>query len=68
MDTHCQFIQAMSGLIAVERDAGLLVALAFLNNSIAMVKSTKLDGTLLDWSGILIIGKGNESLLSKRPK
>ena len=61
-------IRAISGLIAVENDSGLLLALAILNDSAPMAEETILDGTLLDFSGILTIEKGNESLLSKRPK
>ena len=67
MDTSCLLIRAISGLI-VENDSGLLLALAILNNSAAMVGKTILDGTLLDLCGILTIEKGNESLLSKRSK
>ena len=52
----------------MENDSGLLVALAILNDSAPMAEWTILDGTLLDLSGILIIEKGNESLLSKISK
>ena len=61
-------MQARSGLISVENDLGLLLALTTLKDSAPMTKQTVLDGTLLDLSGILTIKKGNESLLSKRPK
>ena len=68
MDTPCLLIWTISGLIAVENDSGLLLALAILNDSAPMAQETILDGTLLDLSVILTIEKGNESLLSKRPK
>ena len=52
----------------MENDSGLLLALANLNDSAPMAEYTTLDGILFDLSGILIIEKGNEFLLSKRPK
>ena len=52
----------------MENDSGLLLALANLNDSAPMVEYTILDGILHDSSGILTIEKGNEFLLSKRPK
>ena len=63
MDTSCLLIRAICGLIAVENDLRLLIALAILNDSAPMEEKTVLDGTLLDSSGILTIKKGNESLL-----
>ena len=68
MDTPCLLIRAMSGLIAVENDSGLLLALVILSDSTPIVEQTILDDSLLDLSGIVTIEKGNESLLSKRPK
>ena len=68
IDTPYLLIWAISGLIVLENDSGLLLALAILNDSVPMAEKTILDGTLLDLSGILTIEKGNESLLSKRPK
>ena len=67
MDTPCLLIRTKSDLLAAENDSGLLLALASLNDSAPMAEYAILDGTLLDLSGILTIGKGNESLLSKRP-
>ena len=68
MDTPCLLIREISGLIVVENDSGLLLTLAILNDSAPLAEETILDGILLDLSGILTIVKGNESLLSKRPK
>ena len=68
MDTTCLLLRTKSGLIGVENDSGLLLALAILNDSAPMAEKTILHGTLLDLSGILTIEKRNESLLSKRPK
>ena len=68
MDTRCLLTEAVSGLIAVENDSGLFLALAILNDSAPKAEYAILDGTLIDLSGVLTIEKGNESLLSKRPK
>ena len=68
MDTPCLLIREISGLIAVDNDLWLLLALAILNDSAPMAEKTILDGTLLDLSGILTIEKENKSLLSKRSK
>ena len=68
MDTPCLLIWAVSGLIAMENGSGLLLPLAILNNSAPMREQTILDGVFIDLPGILAIEKGNESLLSKRPK
>ena len=68
MDTPCLLIREISRLIVVENDSGLLLTLAILNDSAPLAEETILDGILLDLSGILTIVKGNESLLSKRPK
>ena len=38
MDTPYLLVQAISGLIAVENDSGLLLALAILNNSAPMAE------------------------------
>ena len=48
MDTLCLLIRAISGLIAVENNSGLLLALAVLNDSAPMTEWTELDGILLD--------------------
>ena len=66
LDDHCLLIQAISGLIALENDSGLLIALEILNNSATMAQYTVREGTLLGFSGIVTMK--NESLLSKRPK
>ena len=66
MGTLCLLIREISGLITVENDLVLLLALAILNDSAPMADKTILDGTLLDLSGILTIEKGNESLLSNK--
>ena len=68
MDIPCLLIRAIKRLIAVENDSGLLLALAIFNDSAPMEEQTILDGTLLDLCGFLTIKKGNDSLLSKRPK
>ena len=38
MDTPCLLIRAVTGLIAVENDSGLLLALAALNDSAPMAE------------------------------
>ena len=68
MDPPCLLIRAINGLIAVENDSVLLLAIAILNDSARMAEYTILNSTLLDLSGILTMEKGNEPLLSKRPK
>ena len=60
MDTPCLLIRARSGLIAVENDSRLLLALAIFNDSAPMAEQTIVDGTLRDLSDILTIEKGNE--------
>ena len=52
-----------SGLIAVENDSGLLLALVILDDSAPTAEETVLHGTLLDFSAILTIEKGNRSIL-----
>ena len=63
-----ELLREISGLIAVENDSGLLLALTILDDSTPMAEQTILDGTLFDLTGILTIEKGYKSLLSKRPK
>ena len=53
MDTPWLLTETISGLIAVENDLGLLLALEILNDSVAMAEQTILDSTLLEMSGIL---------------
>ena len=63
-----ELLREISGLIAVENDSGLLLALTILDDSTPMAEQTILDGTLFYLTGILTIEKGYKSLLSKRPK
>ena len=45
MDTPCLLIRATSGLITVDNDSGLLLALAILNDSAPMAEYTILYNT-----------------------
>ena len=69
MDTPCLLIRAISGLIAVENDSRLLLALAVLNDSSLIAEETIIDGSaLLEVFGILKMKKRNKSCLSERLK
>ena len=57
MDTPYWLMQAISGLISLKSDSGLLVGPVILNNPKPTTKKTILDGTLLDLSGILTTEK-----------
>ena len=51
----------------MENKSGLLLSQETFNDAPPIAEKTMLDGTLLDLTGILIIARANESLLSKRP-
>ena len=66
-DPPFQLKWAKSGLIVVENESKLLLAIAVIHDSAPIAEKTLLDGILLEVSGIWTIEKGNESLLSHRP-
>lgn len=67
METPCLLLQVISGLIPVENNLGLLLALTILEDSVPIGHKTKFDYTFFEFSGPVTLEKENESLLSKRP-
>ena len=66
METPCLLIWAVSGLITVKNESGLLLSQSILNYSARIAEKIILDCLSLDLTGILTIENGNQPLLSKK--
>ena len=66
METPCLLIWAISGLITVKNESGLLLSQSVLNYSARIAEKIILDCLSLDLTGILTIENGNQPLLSKK--
>ena len=57
METPCLLFQVISGLIPIENNLGLLLALTILEDSVPVEDKTKFDYTFFEFSGAVTLEK-----------